>query len=158
LLVQGYPRGPRAAATAARKLDPAQGKGKELARTKLGQPADMYWKISPDGSRVAVFGGDQPGGHVRIVDLERGSERNLQLPHGWSIWNLRWAVDSGALLVAAQSKSTGCLIVRIGLDGKSSVLLNRNQWLGFPCPSPDGRRLAFSQQTFETNAYLLENF
>jgi tricorn protease len=126
----------------------------------LGQPVDLDWKVSPDGSRVAVFGGDQPRGHVRIVELETGGERNLQLPHGWSIWNLRWTADGKALLVAAQSKTTGYLIVHIGLDGKSTVLLDRgrNQWLSFPCPSPDGRRLAFSEQTFETNAYLLENF
>jgi dipeptidyl aminopeptidase/acylaminoacyl peptidase len=141
-------------------LDPVQGRGKELARTRLGQPADLDWRVSPEGLRIAVSRGDQPHGQFRIVDLRNGTERNLQLPHDWGIWSLRWAVDGNALFVAAQSKSTGYLIVRTELDGKSRVLLDRgrNQWLGFPCPSPDGRHLAFSQQTFETNAYLLENF
>jgi hypothetical protein len=40
------------------------------------------------------------------------------------------------------------------------VLLDQgtNHWLSATCPSPDGRRLAFSQQTFESNVWLLENF
>jgi eukaryotic-like serine/threonine-protein kinase len=141
-------------------LDPVQGQGKELARTRLGLSADLDWKISQEGFRIAVFGGDQPRGQIRILDLRNGTEHNLQLQHGWYIWSLRWAADGNSLFVAAQSKSTGYFIVRIDLDGKPTVLLNRgrNQWLGFPCPSPDGRHLAFSQQTFETNAWLLENF
>jgi Tol biopolymer transport system component len=63
------------------------------------------------------------------------------------------------VLVAAQSKE-GYFIARIDLDGKTHVLLDRgrNQWLGRPTPSPDGHRLAFSQQAFEANAWLLENF
>jgi Tol biopolymer transport system component len=141
-------------------LDPVQGRGKELARTRMGQPAASAWKISPDGSRVAIFGGDLPHTQVRILDLRDTVERNLQLPHGWIVWNLSWAVDGDALLVAAQSKATGYLIARVEIDGKSKVLIDRgrNQWLGYPILSPDGRHLAFAQQTFETNVWLVENF
>src|SRR5208282_5472090 len=32
-------------------IDPVQGRGKELARTKLGLPTDLYWSVSPEGSR-----------------------------------------------------------------------------------------------------------
>jgi Tol biopolymer transport system component len=139
-------------------MDPVRGLGKELARTKLGPPAD--WSISPDGLRIAISGWDQLPEKVRVLDLRNGTERTLPLPHGWILWAHDWAADSNALFAAAQSKSTGYMIVRIELDGKISVLLDRgrSQWLGSPCPSPDGRHLAFSQQTFENNAWLLENF
>jgi hypothetical protein len=52
------------------------------------------------------------------------------------------------------------MIIGIELHDKIRVLLDRgrSQWLGSPCPSPDGRHSAFSQQTFEKNAWLLENF
>jgi Tol biopolymer transport system component len=83
----------------------------------------------------------------------------LHLPHGWSLWSLHWTGDGNALFVTA-TQSTNYLVARIDLDGKTQVLLDRgrNQWLSSPVPSPDGRQLAFSQQTFETNAWLLENF
>jgi hypothetical protein len=72
--------------------------------------------------------------------------------------SLSWTADGNALLATALS--TGYLIARIELDGQTRVLLNRepNQGLGYICPSPDGIHLAFSQETRESNAWLLENF
>jgi Tol biopolymer transport system component len=119
----------------------------------------LGWGISPDGSRIAIQSGAQLPEQVRIVDLRNKTERNLHLPHGWSLWSLHWTGDGNALFVTA-TQSTNYLVARIDLDGKAQVLLDRgrNQWLSSPVPSPDGRQLAFSQQTFETNAWLLENF
>jgi Tol biopolymer transport system component len=139
-------------------LDPVQGRGKELARTKLGSPTDLAYSVSPEGLRIALASQDKLPEQVRILDFRNGTERNLQLPHGWYIWSLSWTVDGNALFAAVLS--TGYFIARIDLDGKTRVLLdqNRNHWLSFLCPSPDGRHLAFTQRTFESNAWLLENF
>jgi eukaryotic-like serine/threonine-protein kinase len=139
-------------------LDPVHGQGKELARTKLPQPYDINWSLSSDGSRVAIKSKDQLPGRIRIVDLGKGTERDLQLPSGWSIWYTSWAADGKALYASAQAK--GFFLARIELDGKSRVLLDRgvNQFLGCPVNSPDGRYLAFCQQNFESNAWLVENF
>ncbi len=140
-------------------LDPVQGRGKELVRTKLGYPASLSWSVSPDGSRIAIQSYDQLRDQVRILDFKKGAERNLQIPHDWGLFNLSWTADGNALFAAAQS-GTDFLIVRIELDGKTRVLLNRgrNNYLNQPLPSPDSRYLAFTQQTWETNAWLLENF
>ena len=139
-------------------LDPVHGQGKELARTKLPQPYDINWSLSSDGSRVAIKSKDQLSGRIRILDLRTGTERDLQLPSGWSIWYTTWAADGNALYASVGVRSF--FLARIGLDGKSQVLLNRgvNQFLGCPVSSPDGRYLAFCQQNFESNAWLLENF
>jgi len=139
-------------------LDPIQGEGRELARTRLEKPEDFEWSVSRDNSRIAVTSSDQLREQVRVLDLRNKSERNLQLPHKWSIWSLSWAADGNALFAAAQSGDY--LILRLELDGKTRVLLNRgrNRWLSYPRPSPDGSHLAFSEQTFESNAWLLENF
>jgi serine/threonine protein kinase/Tol biopolymer transport system component len=138
-------------------LDAVHGQGKQLATTNLAAP-EGFMSVSPDGSRIAISNRDELRGQIRIVDLRKGTESNLQLP-GWVIWEASWTPDSNALFAAAQSKS-GYFIARIDLDGKTRVLLDRgrNQWLGNPLASPDGRRLAFGQQTFECNAWLLENF
>jgi eukaryotic-like serine/threonine-protein kinase len=138
-------------------LDPVQGNGKELARSKMGlRGAD--WNVSPEGLRIAI--GDQLREQVRILDSRNGTERNLQLPLGWSIGELRWTADGNALITTAHSESTGYMIVRIELDGKTHVLLDRgrNNQLNSPCPSPDGRHLAFGQSTWINNAWLVENF
>ena len=140
-------------------LDPVQGQGKELARTRLGQPGDLGWSVSPDGSRIAIRSEDQLSGQVRILEVRNSSERNLQLPNDWGMWDLAWSANGKVLFLASQS-TAGYFIASLGLDGKSRVLLDRgrNQWLGFATPSPDGRRLAFTQQTFELNVWLLEDF
>lgn len=140
-------------------VDPVKGRGDSIARTKMEMPRMMAWCVSRDGSRIAVSGTDQLNGQFRILDLRNAAERNIQFPHDWLIWNQSWSADGNALFATAQSKS-GYFIARIDLDGKTRVLLNRgrNQWLGFPRPSPDGKRFAFSQLTFQVNAWLLENF
>jgi len=134
-------------------LDPIQGRGKELARTTLRYQDDF--RVSPEGSRIAAV--DE--GQVRILDLRNGTERNLPLPQRWHLWELSWAGDGNALFATGRS-TTGYFIARIALDGKTRVLLDRgrNHALEFPCASPDGRYLAFTQLTFENNVWLLENF
>jgi len=114
--------------------------------------------VSPEGLRIALASRNELREQVRILDFRVGAERNLSLPHGWRIYELGWTADGTALFAAA--RSTGYFIGRIELDGRTSVLLDRgrNQWLGYPHPSRDGRYLAFTQQTWESNAWLLENF
>lgn len=96
------------------------------------------------------------GRHDRriVLDLRNRTERDLSV-QPWHIFSLSWTAGGDALLA-----SGGYFILRIELDGKIRELLDRsrNQWLSHVRPSPDGRHLAFSQQTFESNAWLLENF
>ncbi len=140
-------------------LSPLKGKGKELARTKLGKVTGLDWMISPDGSRIALQC-DQLRRQVRVLDLGRGTQRDVSLPKGWILWKLNWAPGGSALLMSVQSRSTGYMIARMEMDGKTQVLLNRgrNQWLSDLSLSRDGRHLAFSVRTWEGNIWMLENF
>lgn len=132
-------------------LDSLRGLGKEVARTE-GPTGQSPWSISPAGTRIAIA----LKNGVRILDLANRTERNLKLPR--RIWSLGWAPDDNALFAAVQSADY--LLVRIGLDDQTSVLLDRGrkQWLAYAWPSPDGRYLAFSQQSFDSNVWLLEDF
>jgi Tol biopolymer transport system component len=139
-------------------LDPLQGQGKEIMRTKLGQASDLSWSISPDGSRIAITSWAQLREQVRILDLRNGTERNLPLPQAWAA-GLCWAADGKALFSGVRAGETRYFIARIDLDGKTHILLEgKNGWLGGPSLSPDGRHLAYFQGTSESNVWLLENF
>jgi Tol biopolymer transport system component len=139
-------------------LDPIQGQGREVARTKFEQANVEDWAVSPDGSRIAVANANQQGKQVTIFDLGDGAERDVLLPPEWHVYSLGWARQGDGLFAAVAAPHYQ--IVRIGLDGKISLLLDRsrNTWLGNIAASPDGLHLAFNQQTFEANVWLLENF
>jgi serine/threonine protein kinase/Tol biopolymer transport system component len=138
-------------------LDPVQGQGKEIIRTKLEQANDLEWHISPDGSHIAIASWNRLREQIRILDLQNGTERNLALPKQWEITGLSWAADQKALFAGAAS--TKFLIARIDLDGNTHVLLDRmGVWLGGPYSSPDARHLAYFQQTSDDNLWLLKNF
>jgi serine/threonine protein kinase len=140
-------------------FDVSSGQGKALFTTHLEAPKSLGWAISPDASRIAIESYDQLKGQVRILDLHNGTESNLSLPNGWlRVWSLGWAPDNKALLVSGCADE--CSLARVGLDGKSSVLLHggRNQNFYDPVSSPDGHNLAFGQQVWNANVWLLENF
>ena len=139
-------------------LDPVQGQGKEIIRTKLEQANDLAWSISPDGSHIAIASWARLREQIRILDVQNGSERNLALPKNWQIEGLSWAADQKALF-AGVGGSSDFLIARIDLDGNTHVLFDRmGVWLGGPYSSPDGRHLAYFQQTSDDNLWLLKNF
>jgi Tol biopolymer transport system component len=141
-------------------LDSVRDAGKEIVRTKLSD-RDNYvtWDISPDGSRIALAFFEAPVVKIRILDLKSASQRDLLLPAGWGVWDVAWSSNGDSLLLAAQT-ANGYFLATFALDGKSHVLLDRgcNQWLSYLKPSPDGRHLFFTQQSFEHNLWLLENF
>ena len=141
-------------------FDPVKGRGRELARTKLGQPgSDIDWSVSPDGRRIAISTPALLAEQVRILDLANGTERMVRLPKVWVIWSINWSTNNESLFLAAQSKD-GYFLTSLELDGRFRVLFDRgrNQWLGGVKVSPDGRRVAFAQQSFQSNAWLVEDF
>jgi eukaryotic-like serine/threonine-protein kinase len=141
-----------------RAFDPEHGPGKELYRTAMNTPELINWKLSPDGSTIAVVSPDQLPGQLKVIDLTRNQEHTLQLAKGSEVSDLAWTADGNALF-GLVSQSHKYAIARIDLDGKMSILLDRGiHDLGSPAASPDGRHLAFSQRTLENNVWLLDNF
>jgi eukaryotic-like serine/threonine-protein kinase len=141
-------------------LDALRGQGKEIGRTKLEKASDyLGWRVSPDGSRIALAYTDPTQIQMRVIDLRSGTERGVPFPKNWNLWDHTWSANGNELFLAAQSPA-GYFIASLELDGKSHVLLDRGraQWVGEVHPSPDGKRLAFALQTFDTNVWMVENF
>jgi len=140
-------------------LDPFQGQGKEVSRTKLENADDEDWSVSPDGYQIAISSPSQLRNQVRILDWRNSTERNLQLPKAWTIGRLCWAADGNTLFAGVSS--TEQFLAQIDLNGKTSILLDRNnaRLVGSnPRSSPDGRHLAYAQSISQNNVWLVENF
>jgi serine/threonine protein kinase/Tol biopolymer transport system component len=134
-------------------LDPEIGKGAELARFELpGALSEEAWDLSPDGTRLVAAG---PDSVLRIVDLRTRSERLVTVP-GWSAFQfVTWdARGEGWFVTSWWDK--GRALLRVDPDGRAFLLHNTQQWLGRPTGSPDGRRLAFSEQVFDGNVWIAE--
>ena len=139
-------------------LDPVRGQGREVGRTKTEQTVTGAWAISPDGARVAFDNWNQRNHQISVLELRNSAELNIPLPATSNVNSLSWASEGNAFFAAVEDP--GYKIIRIQLNGKSTAILDRgrNQWIGVPIPSPDGRHLAFTQQTFDDNVWMLENF
>ena len=130
---------------------------KALAETHLQSPKFLTWSISQDGTRIVLASDDLLPGQVRILDLRTGRENDLSLPKG-SLQGMGWTADSNSLIVSICSDE--CFLARVELDARTTVLLHGgiNQNYSNPVASPDGRRMAFGQQVWNNNAWLLEHF
>jgi Tol biopolymer transport system component len=141
------------------KLDPVRGVGKQAAEISTSSASEPTWSVSPDGSRVAVTDSRMLAGQVRILNLTNSTDHVISLVPHWHVWDVTWAADGNSLFAMA-SQDPDLVILQIELNGKTHVIINqgRAHLLEFPRLSPDGRHLAFSQLTWESNAWLLENF
>ena len=139
------------------KVDPVKERGSELARVKTARTNFMTWGMSPDGSQIALAT-DKLADHILVFDLVHGTQKPLPKKKSWAVYSVRWTSDGKGLFLAVQDITY--FLAREDLDGKETVLLDRgkNQWLCCASSSPDGRHLAFSQQTYDFNAMMLENF
>ena len=143
------------------EFDAIHGQGKEILRTKLDSMDSLIgWSMSLDGSRIALAYYDKDLIDFRLIDIRTGKEKTVVAPKEWtSVWAAVFSGD-GSSVVGAMQSADGYFLANLGFDGKAHILLNvgRNQWLGFLTMSPDGHHLAYAQQTFDVNAWLLENF
>jgi eukaryotic-like serine/threonine-protein kinase len=143
------------------ELDPLKGQGKELGRTTIGAPGDwMSWDLSADGTQIAVAGSVGLGEKVRLVDLKKHTQRDLVLPPNVFLTSIVWSSDARTLFGGGQRGTSEWFILRMDLSGKSKIIASKGPvpYYTSLLPSPDGHFLAYTEETHESNAFLLENF
>ena len=141
------------------ELDPMKGRGRELTRVSLKQPVDDYsWDLTRDGSQLAfaqnLRGKDT---HIQILPLSGGEAREVVIQREIHMTRLVWANDGRGFYIGS---SDGALLF-VDLDGSADVLWKRETLWGWGhagIPSPDGRHLAMSGWTIDSNIWMLENF
>jgi Tol biopolymer transport system component len=138
-------------------LDALKGRGAELARFPLDpNNNDWFVDLSPDGTRLATM--MTPTSPIKILSLRHGSTQQVNVK-GWSNFlGFRWAADGRFLFVVSGPRGQRTLL-HVDLQGNAQVL-----WEGsgsadtLAIPSRDGRRLAISNWTTDSNIWMMENF
>ena len=142
-------------------LDPARGKGQELARQEIAlgpEIAESNWDLSPDGSRIALAMPEGPPARIRILSLTGGTLQDIRV-NGWSAFqSMEWTADGKGWFGASRSAAANTLLF-VDLQGHAYPL---RQTAGgydtYAIPSPDGHHLAFLEYTTANNAWMIENF
>jgi len=140
-------------------FDPLKGRLTELNRfdTEIDPHLDpLPFDVSPDGTRIATF--RSSAGPIYILSQRGQTTQEVQIK-GWkNLTFLIWAGDGKGLFVAADNDDPeGAALLHVDLNGNANVLW-KNRLANFIAPSPDGRHLAFSGTTLDSNIWMIENF
>ncbi len=116
------------------------------------------WDLSPDGTTIAVSRFNPHEGKISFFSLEGKPIRDLVVP-GWAGFNgLDWSHDGKGLFISS-SDSRRSTLIYVALDGTVRKLWEPS---GAPTawgiPSSDGKRLAVSGGSFDSNVWMIEGF
>jgi hypothetical protein len=135
------------------RLDPANGRGRKLFELDAAENAN--WDLSPDGTKVALFGVEKP---VRVKSL--GNQTSYEvIPNGWTAMNyVTWSNDSRGLYGSSPTQR-GDILLNTDLHGRAHVIWERRGSLATSAvPSPDRRHLAIESWSLNSNVWMLEHF
>jgi serine/threonine protein kinase/Tol biopolymer transport system component len=154
-------------------LDPLHGKGSWLGKIAVfGFPWMRGWDVSPDGSRVAVVSAHKYGARIEVLTLASGAWHDIAAEPAersaaaarekeTKFCQVAWAADGKGFFVTAKMGDAFNLL-HVTSDGKVQPLLAseafQDQFMDSPLPSPDGKYLAFTVQTWDGNVWMMDNF
>jgi eukaryotic-like serine/threonine-protein kinase len=141
------------------ELDPLFGRGRELARTVWSRPLKGDWDISPDSRFAAVPNHDPQTAIVRVISLDRtgpdAAERVVTFNGLKNLNGLVWAAN-GEGWYAVERTPLDLVMFYVDAGGAHSWELARSSLVLWAVPSPDGRKIAFPQDTPWSNVYLVK--
>jgi serine/threonine protein kinase/DNA-binding winged helix-turn-helix (wHTH) protein/Tol biopolymer transport system component len=141
-------------------LDPARGKGKQLAKAVVRPFFGWDWDVSPDGSRLGLIGLAGHDGRIEILSFSDSTwhEISLERPLGL-LFSISWAADGKGFFVTSWQNNSNDLL-HVTLAGKIEPLIRNGYRQGIEklLPSPDGKYLAYQGDTTDSNVWLLEGF
>jgi Tol biopolymer transport system component/DNA-binding winged helix-turn-helix (wHTH) protein len=140
-------------------LDPLKGRSRELARIRTQRPSGIVgWALSQDASRIAYSEYDEQEGRIRIMSLTGKTSADVVVPNWHSFLAFAWASDGKGLFVSCVRPNASAILYT-DLQGRAYPLWEREGSLvSWAVPSPDGRHLAIMGPTWDSNAFVLENF
>jgi len=135
----------------------AVGRGPELARFHDEHAESLYWKLSPDGNRIALV--REFEGRIRLLSIGEPTVQQIDIKGGAQLRPFEWAAD-GKGFFASVAEQQRAWLTYIDLRGNARSLLEdkgRNELI-VPSPAPDGRHIAIGASRARTNLWMLEDF
>jgi DNA-binding winged helix-turn-helix (wHTH) protein/Tol biopolymer transport system component len=130
--------------------------GKSTASPQIDPPCN--WSLSPDGSQRAIIPLVKNEGTIQFRSTSSDKARDL-VAKGWNgLKSIDWSADGKSLLVGWHNAKKETALLKVTPDGKVSVLLRSNSYIGYAIPSPDGRLLATSEDSPTKNVWEIKNF
>src|SRR5262249_39428184 len=123
--------------------------------------ADLFqWSISPDASQLVTFRFNESDGQMQLFKLADRSWHKIAIELGARrLRTFAWAADSKGFFVFSWTPPDSYNLLHITLAGKVQSLLKRHSQFTFgPLPSPDGKYLAFGEDSRDSNVWIVENF
>jgi DNA-binding winged helix-turn-helix (wHTH) protein/Tol biopolymer transport system component len=145
-------------------VEPATGARRQLFRIALRGDKPLNWRVSPDGSRIAMTGAS-PRGEIEIRSLTGQIQTTIEVNGFPNMRTIDWAADGKTLLVShpgligCPSGPIGATLLRVDLQGRARPLWQtRGGRYTWAIASPDGKYLALRGPSTERNAWMVENF
>jgi len=139
-------------------FDPMKGKRAQVYEIKDDIPQLFSWSLSPDGTMLAISKGKEGGvePRIRLVTLNGGQERTLEI-QGWAgVSGVDWAADSKSIWAASAGEDENALL-NIDLEGHTRVVWRpRKKSVYWAIPSRDGRYLALHVGSSSANVWMME--
>ena len=139
-------------------FDPIKGRGGVLKTIETDPTAGYDWDLAPDGSTLAFYKLGEREGHIRLLSLKEGLDRELTVKGWGGLQSMDWSPDGRAFYCGSISPEDATLL-RIDLEGHATVLWQKKGAIHtHGVPSPDGRRLAIMNWIMNSNLWLVEGF
>jgi eukaryotic-like serine/threonine-protein kinase len=134
---------------------------------KLGQSGS--WDLSPDGKRIAYAESSLEPGVIHQLAMiadpshyvpgtpEPPPPASINVKDINQIVTLAWSADGKHLFVASRT-SRGSVLWLVDESGKTRQLAARSWDIQELAPSPDGKKLAISELTTNSNAWMIPKF
>jgi eukaryotic-like serine/threonine-protein kinase len=141
-------------------FDPLKGRGERLPGSDY--PRFGRGILSPQGKIVEKVKSGPDGLYIRVGSLPKGPTQEITFKNLTSTYQFfGWSLDGRGIYLYTGAPLRGTTVYA-GLNGETHILWKRGSgpgfWFDYPVPSPDGRYLAFTLGTYESNAWILENF
>jgi hypothetical protein len=132
------------------ELDPLKGKGRELTRAATGPRAFGDWKLSPDGSMVAMTSLGTLPATIYILYLDKPPlEKEIKVEGPAFIGSLSWTPDGKGWYVSIEDRQTRL----IDWAGHNRFVYDVNYWM---VPSWDGKHLAYVDRERNFNVWMTD--
>src|SRR5437879_13713055 len=136
---------------------PASGRKDEFIRLAADLASAPSWDLSSDGFTAAVVALGNHQDCIRLVNLETGSGHAVCADQSAQLSGVSWSADGNGWFVTDSSVRKAAILY-ISSDGQVSQLWTTSTAVGAPLASPDGTGLAFTVSSYNSNAWMIEDF